>query len=331
MLRTLLLLAPIFAVSPQDEGAPSKSDGSVVLNRGPESIAIVIPEKEILEYRVILNVAVIGATDVGDFTLSAGTDVYRPGLPASGVTASGDERIAWIRAHAAGSYLGYRMDHEITARHLPKEWPATVYRATQRGSENRRRELMYGVREGEPSAWYRSDRHCKKCKRREHFVEGGLFSGERHCKKCKRGEHRVWKKPVTRKIPARSVDMLTSIHLARSIVRDDIKEVRYVMLDKAKEWDVTLTRVARKKIKTPAGEFWCRAVKLDPQAPKDEEREEKFKGLFGIHGTLSIWLEERTGVPIVIEGVVPIGPFDVDIELQLKKAKGVPPEFGPAK
>ena len=50
MLRTLLLLASVFAVSPQDEGAPSKRDGSVVLDRGPESIAIVIPEKEILEY-----------------------------------------------------------------------------------------------------------------------------------------------------------------------------------------------------------------------------------------------------------------------------------------
>jgi hypothetical protein len=56
-------------------------------------------------------------------------------------------------------------------------------------------------------------------------------------------------------------------------------------------------------------------------------KSEKFKGLFGIHGSLSIWLEKETGVPVSIEGILPAGPLNVGINLRLKGFRGTPEGF----
>jgi hypothetical protein len=50
-------------------------------------------------------------------------------------------------------------------------FPATFYTDTQSGSENRRRELRIGTKDGALTAVFPSDGHCKGCKNKEHFVE----------------------------------------------------------------------------------------------------------------------------------------------------------------
>lgn len=309
--------------------SPNPSPGLVV-ERGDE-LAYTIPDAESLTFAVVVDIAVLGETGLGNFELSAGTEEHRTGLAASEPGAATGARVGWIRGHAAGSYVNYQLDHVIEVRVLPQDWPRVIYRNTQRGSENRRRELMYGTRDGKLVSWYRSDRHCKGCSRPEHFLEGTWpFSSDHHCKKCRRAEHRVWKKPELQDVPEHSVDMMSAIHLARAMVRAGLQEVRFPMLDKDRYWNVVITRGERKRIDAPAGTFACREVKLDPHLPPDSEEEERFEGLFGIHGTLSIWLHEETGVPVLIEGVVPAGPLDVDVSLSLKEYRGTPENFRPA-
>ena len=55
----------------------------------------------------------------------------------------------------------------------------------------------------------------------------------------------------------------------------------------------------------------------------------KFKGLFGIHGSLSFYLEEKSGVPVSIEGTVPIGPLNLIATIRLKSYTGTPDDFRP--
>lgn len=100
------------------------------------------------------------------------------------------------------------------------------------------------------------------------------------------------------------------------------------MIEKDRYWLVTLSRGGEADLKTPAGTFHCRAVKLSPKLP-DGSGEERFRGLFGIHGTLSIWLDEGTGVPVRIEGLVPIGPLELDVALSLSAFEGTPEAFAP--
>ncbi len=290
-----------------------------------------IPVDEELGFDVILNLAVLGDTKVGRVTLSAGVEPFLPGLPASGGEIEEDRNVGWIKSQAQGNYLTYELDHEIEMRALPLEWPRVIYRDTQEGSENRKRELKYGTRDGQCESEYRSDTHCKGCERREHFVEGPWpFGDDHHCKKCKRAEHRHWRDPKVRDIPEGAFDMLSAIYYSRSMVRAGLEEISVPLLDREQLWELTLKRGRQKSIRTSAGQFLCREISLSTSVPAGEPaEEEEFQGLFGIHGTICVWLEERTGVPVEVSGRVPIGPIDLDVRLSLREFTGTPDDFGP--
>ncbi len=342
----LLLAGPALAAlqdgtQPVPRSAPLQGGGGVVaapqqalrVDRGEGRLPITVPVDEHLVYDVVLDVALIGRTRVGSMVLSSGVEPFRSGLPKPGqpVEAS-SKRAGWVRATAKGGYLGYSLQHVIEARMLPQDWPAVIVRDVQSGSENRRRELMYGLREDTPTLWYRRNRHCKNCERDEHFIEGGLTRRPpHHCEGCKRGEHRVWDSPSLGAIPEGAVDMISAIHLARSLVLSDVDQVTLPLLDKSRWWDLTLSKGEVQTLKVPSGTYTARAIKLSPVPPTGEEREERFKGLFGIHGSLSVWLEESTGVPVQIEGLVPLGPMNLDVSVELREVKGAPPGFTPAK
>ena len=122
--------------------------------------------------------------------------------------------------------------------------------------------------------------------------------------------------------------MLSAIFLARSLVREGHDSVDFFLLDKKTYWVVTLTRAGKRVIETPAGRFQCVEVKLDPQLPP-EKKQERFRGLFGIHGTLSIWLDEATGVPVEIGGMLPAGIMDLGLSIRLSGYRGTPEGFRP--
>ncbi len=312
--------------APLDDPVPGPG---LTLPRGPGQLPLHVPPGEALTFDVILNVAVLGDTKVGEVVLSAGVEPFVSGLPAVGGTVDSGLQVGWIKSKATGSYVTYDLNHEIEMRALPQEWPRVIYRDTQEGTENRKRELKIGTREGVPTSEYRSDRHCKGCERREHFVEGAWpFGSDHHCEKCKRAAHRVWRDPVARKVPEGALDMLSAIYYSRAMVRAGLQEVSLPLVDHTRLWDLTLTRGKQKTISTPAGKFLCRQIQLATSVPPGEtDTTGKFEGLFGIHGTIRIWLEERTGVPVMVEGMVPIGPIELDVRLALRVYEGTPDDF----
>jgi hypothetical protein len=309
---------------------PSLVEGSFRIDRGEEE-SLWVPPGEYLEFEVNVDLGVLGEAAVGKVTMSSGVEPFMADLPRPGESLEGGGVFAgWVRITARGGHLGYELDHTITTRYLPQEWPSLIHSEVQTGSENRKREVKVGhTAEGWKSA-YRGNSHCRGCSRREHYVEASLpWNNDYHCKKCKRGEHRLWNKAVEREVPAQSVDILSAVYLARSIVRGEEPELEMSMLQKDHLWTVKLVRGKVRELKVPAGTFSCREVRLSVSLPEGESGgSQDFSGLFGIKGALKIWLHEGSGIPVQIEGDVPVGEIiDLHANIRLAKFRGTPPAF----
>ena len=350
-------------------GAPADEGSPITIDRGEGFEPIEIPRGEQLEFEVVID-TLLGDLDVGTVTLSSGTVPYNPGLPlatdakpedkspppeakppapdakppAPGAKPPAPEakpspkdarrHVGTIQSVARGSYLGYTLHHELDVRHLPQPWPSAIYRDRQSGSENRQRELKFGVLDGKPTSIYRSDGHCKGCSNPEHFVESAWIWGKpHHCEKCKRAEHRNWEATVTREIPAGTVDLLSAVYLARAFVRDGGPSVTFPVIDKKKLWQLTVTRGGTKVIEVPAGKFRCALVQLQTAVPPGEPPDKDgFAGLFGIRGTIKIWMEASTGVPVMITGELPVPVIKtLDLYVKLASSRGTVPGFLPVK
>ncbi|MCK6448226.1 MAG: DUF3108 domain-containing protein [Planctomycetes bacterium] len=295
--------------------------------------SFVVPRDEKLVYEVILNLGII-SPDVGKVTITSKVEPFRatPLLLASAApAASGDQAV--LSARAEGQYAVYTLDELITTAHLPQAFPAILHRSTQSGTENRKREVSLGYKDGKFVSVYRRDTHCKKCTQKSHFVEPTwAWQDAEHCEGCKRPEHRIWKDPVTRDAPEACVDMLTAVYVARAMVLEGRESADFQLMDRDELWDVHLKRgKSKKRIEVAAGEFDAYEITLETRVPKTEtgRDESDFSGLFGIHGQLSIWVEAATGVPIWIRGVVPVGPIELDVGVELAAFRGTPREFKP--
>ncbi|MCB9913822.1 MAG: DUF3108 domain-containing protein [Planctomycetes bacterium] len=340
----LLLLLPLLAPRPADDpvvgraipalagpGDPHLVEGSYRIQRGDEPV-LWIPPGEVLEFQVEVDLGILGEASVGTVTMSSGVEPFVAGLPMPGqAPAESGRLVGWVRTVARGGHLGYELDHSITTRFLPQDWPSVLNLEVQTGSENRKRELKIGLVDGAWTGNYRGNSHCPGCDRLEHFVKATLpWNDDYHCKKCKRAEHRLWDEPMEFAVPPETVDVLGAIYLARTLVREERDTLALHMLQKENLWDVTLTRGVSGNVKVPAGTFACREVQLGVSQPEGAEGGgAKFSGLFGIKGSIKIWVHESTGVPVLIEGDVPLGDImDLHARIKLASYLGTPEAFG---
>jgi Protein of unknown function (DUF3108) len=312
----------------------STGDGPLRMYRGDGEPPIEIPRDEQLFYEVSINLGILGSLTVGQVILSSGVEAYVPGLPLPGEPAPkpAGREVGWIHSLASGYYLGYRLVHNLDVRLLPQDWPHLYYRDAQNGTENRRSELRIGRFNGEYTASYLADHHCTGCNNPAHFVKAGfMWQNLEHCHKCKLAEHRVWLGPQSRTVPPGSSDLLSAVFLARTMVEDGRSEIVIPVVNEQKLWSLTVRAGEHKTVSTPSGDFACVMITLATTIPPGEPRDEKsFSGLFGIRGDIRIWMDEKTGVPVVIQGDLPvpvIGKLEVDVEL--KKYAGTPKTFVP--
>lgn len=318
------------------ESAP----GPLRIERGAERLPLLVPRDEELVYLVTLDLGPLGDPVVGRVTISSQVRPYQPNLLLMGAAGAAEDapsddeptgETGFIEARARGAYAVYELQDSITCTLLPQSWPSLIHRQVQSGSENRKREVMLGLREETFSGSYRRDGHCKGCALRTHFVKPTwAWQDEHHCKKCRRAEHRVWREPKFRAFPEESVDMLGAVFLARSMLQLEERRAEFPLVDKDELWTVKIAQGQKRRQKVPAGTFEAVEVELVTEVPKGEKGrgDEKFAGLFGIHGTLSIWMHP-TGVPVRIRGKVPVGPIHLDVSVKLKSYSGTPSDFRP--
>ena len=304
---------------------PATAPELLRLDRGVGEVPLLLPRQESLVYEVHLNLGWIGSPTVGKVTMTSEVGPFYAAAPGG---TEGEQVL--LKGRAEGSYQVYTLDNTISSALLPQTWPRTVHRNVQTGTENRQRETMLGQVDGKEVSRYRSDGHCKGCKDKAHYESGTWpWQDDKHCKKCKAAEHRVWREPRTRDIPPGTLDMLTAVFLARSLVIDGRDKVEFSLIDRTDLWQVQLLRGRSKSIETTAGKFQCVEVQLKTSAAESagESETTKFEGLFGIHGTISIWMEAHSGVPVRIEGSVPAGPINLDVAIELRSARGAPRVF----
>lgn len=302
-----LLLASFLPppIAPAGEGTQAH-----VVELGPDQVALRIPVGESLHYAATLRTA-IADLNVGRVDLEAGVDPYRRSLLGRG--SGGDT--AWLRARAFGDYTLYVMDARMESRFQAQTWPALVHTYRHEGSEKRRRELLAGERAGDWVCAYRSD------------TKRGAPAGLR-----------IWGPTQEQPVPRGAIDSLSAVYLVRSAIAEGVDELRFTMLDKLRIWDVRVTLDEVETIEVGAGTFRGRRVLLQTERidqagledPGDDERDDgEFAGPFGIKGNLELWLEEQTGIPLVIRGELPVLLGDLRVDLELQSFEGTPAGFGP--
>lgn len=299
------------------------------IERGDGEQALIVPRDEELRFDVTLNLGALGSPKVGVVTITSRvTPFYANGV----LTLAPDEPVgeqASVVAHAVGEYALYQADQTISTLILPQAWPNLIYRSAQSGTENRQREQFIGVRDGVSISQHRSDGHCRGCEDRAHFMKPNwVWQDEYHCAKCKRPEHRMWRAPETHPVPERTLDMVAAVVAARSMVLEKKTTAKFTLLDKEDLWIVDLSLGKRERRKVKAGTFDAVEVKLVARPPEGAKgRESDFEGLFGLHGSISIWMQAESGVPIEVRGSVPAGPLELDVAIELTKHRGTPAEF----
>jgi hypothetical protein len=145
-------------------------------------------------------------------------------------------------------------------------------------------------------------------------------------------EHRVWDVSISHPTPPGTVDLLSAVYLARSMVAGERLKETFPVLDQETLWILTARTGEKQIIEAPAGRFTCALVELDTRVPEGEDRRKSdFSGLFGIQGKLHIWMHSSTGVPVLISGDLPVPVIGrLGVNVKLASYRGTPAEFAPA-
>ena len=309
------LIGPSSGAAPSGETTPAEPE-VVSVDLGPDQRTLDLPVGETLRYRATLRTA-LADIDVGSVELSAGLDPYRRSLLAA-ASNRGQSDTPWVRARAFGDYTLYVMDARLETRFQDQTWPFSVHKYNHEGTEKRRRELLTGEKGGQWTVSYRGD------------TSRGAPEGLR-----------IWGDTREQSVPRGALDSLSAVYLVRSAVAAGETSLRFHMLDKLRIWDVQVTLGPTQELETPAGTFRGRVVQLatervDPEALAEAENSTdadgegtEFAGPFGIKGNIELWLEETTGIPLLIKGELPVLLGDLTVDMTLEGYEGTPSGFAP--
>jgi hypothetical protein len=286
---------------------PSTPPAPLEFDTGAGQPKILIPRSERLTYRAYLDIAFV-TQSVGTVTQTCRVEEQRGGV----LTPVVQGEAATVQLYAKGKYFGYSLQSTIESRILPQDWPHILYLVTSEGSERRRREVMVGRVESVHTSSYRSDTN-------KNAPEGT----------------RIWRDARQRQVPEGTLDMLSAVLMARTLVREEREKIVFPLIDKTRVWQLTLERGEERRMETGAGAFDVVEVILNaapyPGEEIDQEKLDQFEGVFGIHGTIHLWVEKKTGVAVRIQGDLPVGPLTLGIDVVLDSYSGTPPGFVPTK
>jgi len=199
----------------------------------------------------------------------------------------------------------------LEARIQPQEWPRLMYRSESTSSQTRRRELWIGRVDGKPRSRFQSD------------TSKGAPKGTR-----------IWKAAKERAVPEGALDMISAVFMTRALMREGKESLTFPLVDKDRVWELTLKRGQERKLEVPAGIFEVVEVVLEPKPwpdeAIDEEKLEQFEGVFGIQGTIHLWVDKKTGIAVRIQGEIPVKlGLTAKVDVELESHSGTPPEFAP--
>jgi hypothetical protein len=289
--------------------APAATAAAFRYEPGADVPALLIPRAERLVYRAYLDTGIF-STYVGEVTQTCAVSEQVPSVLASEPALPAGET-ASIQLFASGSYAWYELESLLETRILPQDWPRVSYNSVSKSSQTRRREILLGKKDGAPTSSYRGD------------TKKGAPEGTR-----------IWRPPRERSVPEGTLDMLTAVFQARTLIREKRETLTFPLVDKDRIWKLSLRRGEERRMETKDGTFFdVVEVVLEPEPYPGEsvgEKAERFEGVFGINGTIHLWVDRKTGVAVRIQGDLPVGDvITLGIDVVLDSYSDAPRDFGP--
>ncbi|MGE4619635.1 MAG: DUF3108 domain-containing protein [Planctomycetota bacterium] len=303
---------PIDASDDPIDGDVDQQQSNPIPGYAREDLAKIVPAALPLGERLIFKATVEwkGAQVlVGHFELAAWTD-------------SSSNKI--LHGRGKGERFGYKIDQRIvTVLDSTGVQPISFFNM-QRGSEHHTKKLIFGNEQIE----YLKQSHCRgeDCNKPEHRVSEVAWKGpipwgteKSHCteKDCKNPKHEIWSVRETHVVDEPYVDLLTAIYVARTATfPSDGKPLLIPVVNDDSRWLVKVEPLKQEKLIVPEGEYEAIELSLTPYA-SDGDQKKRFQGLFGIHGTLRVWIDSITGKPLLIEGTLPISILNLKARIEL--------------
>ncbi len=230
---------------------------------------------------------------------------------------------------ATGGKFGYAVRAEVESVLDPTSLRVRTHAMSQTGSERRFKRLLFQ----KDQILYMKKKHCKdpNCRDPNHMVEvteywGIIPTGTKtvHCMGCKKLSHYVWKVRGKHETKEPFLDMLTALFVARTCEFSVGSSFVVPVVQDRDRWYVTVTAVKEQKVTVDAGTFNCLQVILQPKSAVEGQKEGRFTGLFGINGSIKVWLDKKTRLPVRILGSIPFAFMDLHCEVCLRKIQAQP-------
>lgn len=312
--RSLVLMIGLslclwWAVVPSWAGTPADSPGALEK----------LPDGEFLRYRLLIwkGLEVLGL-EVGTGTFHLERRMLK-----------GQEEFFAI-AVGRGGALGYFVQTTIRSRFRVTDLTPLGYEYRQTGTDPK----VYALDFSEGRVVYRKLKHCNVagCEESEHQLtreERAWFIGPKrtvteHCDdhdECANRCHYFWLQRDDQEVEPATYDMLCAVYVARTLGLQPGGEAHDIRVTNRHDvWDVKITPHQVERVEVPEGVHDALLVTLEPRPVAGKEVREEFRGLFGLHGGLKIWLDSASGIPVKIQGVIPFG-VDLNAQIELVSQK----------
>ncbi|MDD5555787.1 MAG: DUF3108 domain-containing protein [bacterium] len=101
-------------------------------------------------------------------------------------------------------------------------------------------------------------------------------------------------------------DILFTLYFARDI-GDRVGNARhYRFVEKDYVWKALVTVTEERRLDLGrAGAFDALRISIEPDYADHPDKREEFRGLFGVEGSLEVWVDKKTRIPLIVRGRVP--------------------------
>lgn len=238
---------------------------------------------------------------------------------------------ATLKARARGARLGYILDNRLTTV-LDHQGLPILHRNEQQGTERRHKKIEFS----NGGARFARLKHCNSsgCENSKHMIDAVNFVGfipwgtkAVHCEEesCTHRDHYAWQYQKDHQFEGPYFDLLSAVFVARGLefeVGDDPQTIAVVSDNEL--WLVDVFAQKSEVLKVKAGEFDSLCLVLEPRPAPGSDGKARFEGLFGLKGSLRIWVEKNTGRPVLIEGDLPFAFLDFKARIELSKIQELP-------
>ena len=115
-----------------------------------------------------------------------------------------------------------------------------------------------------------------------------------------------WENRSTFPIQPEVNDILYTLYFARDIGEVVGTKKNYWFVEKTHIWKAMVTVTGEKRLNLGrAGTFEALKIAIEPDYTGEQEMGDKFSGLFGVEGSLELWVDKKTRIPLIVRGQVP--------------------------